>query len=100
MNKEIRGYTQHGVPIYRCESDCVYTAAIVQCSVCKTVIRGAGGPMYGAKCLECSPQIPKVSMEYRAKQGEGNWGNWAPVTPTLTVHSSGPCDIEFREVTQ
>lgn len=47
------GYLPGGKPIYPCRKDMIYTAAIVSCHSCRTVIRGAGGPMRGALCPTC-----------------------------------------------
>lgn len=49
----IIGYLPGGKRIGPCQPNRIYTAAIVSCCACHTVIRGAGGPMRGALCPEC-----------------------------------------------
>lgn len=49
----ILGYTKDGKPIYPCEPDRIYTAAVISCARCHKVISGMGGPMAKALCPDC-----------------------------------------------
>ena len=53
MNEEILGYDKHGEPIHKSKRGFIYTAACINCAICRAVIRGNGGPMYGSVCVEC-----------------------------------------------
>jgi len=50
---EILGYTKEGKPIYPIEPGRIATLAVISCFGCGAVIRGAGGPQHGAKCVPC-----------------------------------------------
>lgn len=52
MNLTILGY-KDGQPIYPVQRGMIATCALVTCSQCRTVIRSAGGPMWGAICIKC-----------------------------------------------
>lgn len=49
----ILGYLPNGQRIHPCADDRVYTAAVITCVSCHTVIRAMGGPMRGAICPSC-----------------------------------------------
>lgn len=53
MSEEILGYDKYGKPIHKCKKDYIYTAACINCAICRKIIRGMGGPMFGSVCLEC-----------------------------------------------
>jgi hypothetical protein len=57
MDKEIIGYSPipdgSWEPITPCKKDYIYSAAIVSCSQCSSLIRSMGGPISGALCIDC-----------------------------------------------
>lgn len=50
---KILGYTKAGKPIVPIKPGMIATAAVISCIVCHEMIRGMGGPQYGAKCVPC-----------------------------------------------
>ena len=56
MDTKILGYnkTPDGSwkPLYECKQGYIYSAALVSCKKCHTIIRGMGGPM-NALCVDC-----------------------------------------------
>ena len=53
----ILGYTLE--PIYDCKPGYIYTAAVLSCGSCGTVIRSMGGPGSNTVCLKC---VEKLNM--------------------------------------
>jgi hypothetical protein len=49
----ILGYLPGGKRIGPCQPGRIYTACVVSCVGCHKVIRGMGGPLRGAMCLDC-----------------------------------------------
>lgn len=49
----ILGYLPNGQRIHPLEEGRIYTAAVISCAGCHTIIRGMGGPMQGAVCPKC-----------------------------------------------
>jgi hypothetical protein len=47
------GYRVDGKAIYPIKEGMIATAAIVSCTNCHKIIRGMGGPIRGAVCLDC-----------------------------------------------
>ena len=53
MTDEILGYYKDGKPIYETKRGYIYTAAVISCDKCRTIIRGMGGPAFGSLCAPC-----------------------------------------------
>ena len=53
INPPIIGYLPGGQRIHPCDPNRIYSAAIVSCSGCGQVIRGAGGHLHQAQCPTC-----------------------------------------------
>lgn len=52
---QIVGYTLE--PIYDCKPGYIYTAAVLCCSSCGSVIRSMGGPGSNSLCLKCVEKL-------------------------------------------
>lgn len=92
MSKPILGYTKEGKPIHPIGEGMIATAAVVSCSKCKAMIRGMGGPMQGATCMDCTPE------EIKGKQltnGQQEYKKFVAEQPDLAMYGGDPtCDHE------
>lgn len=61
MEEEILGYTANGEPIHKTKPGMIYTQCIIACAACSKIIRGMGGPMQGALCVDCHTGIDQVA---------------------------------------
>lgn len=53
MTEELLGYDKNGYPIHEVKRGHTYTAACINCAICRATIRGMGGPMFGSVCIRC-----------------------------------------------
>lgn len=51
--RKVLGYTKDNKPIHPCEDGRIYTACVISCVGCHKMIRGMGGPVHGATCVDC-----------------------------------------------
>lgn len=57
---KILGYTKDGKPIHPTKPGMIYTACVISCEGCGFFIRGMGGPVRGAKCVDCYKQVTEA----------------------------------------